>query len=438
MTEAAYERLERATAELEAPFALVDLDALWANADDLVRRAAPKPIRLASKSVRCRALQERVLARAGFAGTLAFTLPEALWLAAHGAEDLVVAYPTADRRALRALAALTAERPATRVTVMVDSVEQLDLIDRALGLTHGSRDGAPLRVCIDLDAGWWTLGGRVRVGAKRSPVHTPEQAAALARAILARDLRLVGIMSYEAQIAGLGDTPPGRPFRARAIRAIQALSARELAVRRAAAVAAVGETMAGVAVARGVNREAAIREIARGAREMTGGTSENVPAALEFVNGGGTGSLESTAAEPAVTEVTAGSGLYGPTLFDAYRAFTPRPAALFALPVVRRPGPGVVTALGGGYLASGPADQARLPRPHLPTGLRLDSQEGAGEVQTPLLGAAAATLAIGDRVYLRHAKAGELCERFASLHLLEGERIVDEVPTYRGEGQCFL
>jgi D-serine deaminase-like pyridoxal phosphate-dependent protein len=433
---AEFERLERATADLEAPFALVDLDALWANADDLVRRAAPKPIRLASKSVRCRALQERVLARAGFAGTLAFTLPEALWLAAHGAEDLVVAYPTADRRALRALAALTAERPATRVTVMVDSVEQLDLIDRALGLTHGSRDGAPLRVCIDLDAGWWTLGGRVRVGAKRSPVHTPEQAVALARAILARDLRLVGIMSYEAQIAGLGDTPSGRPFRARAIRAVQALSARELVARRAAAVVAVGETMAGVAVARGVNREAS-GETAQ-ARETRRGATGDVPGALEFVNGGGTGSLESTADEPAVTEVTAGSGLYGPTLFDAYRAFTPRPAALFALPVVRRPGPGVVTALGGGYLASGPADRARLPRPHLPAGLRLDSQEGAGEVQTPLLGAAAEELAIGDRVYLRHAKAGELCERFASLHLLEGERIVDEVPTYRGEGQCFL
>ena len=161
-------------------------------------------------------------------------------------------------------------------------------------------------------------------------------------------------------------------------------------------------------------------------------------ALLELVNGGGTGSLESTAAEAAVTEVTAGSGLYGPTLFDAYRAFAPRPAALFALPVVRRPGPGVVTALGGGYLASGPADRARLPQSHLPPGLRLDRQEGAGEVQTPLLGAAADGLSVGDRVYMRHAKAGELCERFASLYLLEGERIVEEVPTYRGEGQCFL
>jgi D-serine deaminase-like pyridoxal phosphate-dependent protein len=265
-------------------------------------------------------------------------------------------------------------------------------------------------VCIDIDAGWRALGGRLRVGAKRSPLHSAREAAGLARAILERQgLRLVGIMAYEAQIAGVGDTPPGNPLRGRAIRLVQERSARELAGRRAAIVMAVERVLA----------------------------DAGAPA-LEFVNGGGTGSLERTAAEPLVTEVAAGSGLYGPTLFDAYSAFTPRPAAMFALPIVRRPGPGVVTALGGGYLASGSGDGARLPSPHLPSGLRLDGQEGAGEVQTPLLGAAADDLAIGDRVYMRHAKAGELSERFLSLHLLEGERIVDEVPTYRGEGQCFL
>jgi D-serine deaminase-like pyridoxal phosphate-dependent protein len=210
-------------------------------------------------------------------------------------------------------------------------------------------------------------------------------------------------MAYEAQIAGLGDRPPGKPLLGMALRALQRASARELAGRRAAIVAAVREV-----------------------------------APLELVNGGGTGSIELTAAEPAVTEVAAGSGLYGPTLFDAYSRFTPRPAALFALPVVRRPGRGVVTALGGGYLASGSGDRARLPRPVLPADLYLDGREGAGEVQTPLLGAAADALAIGDRVWLRHAKAGELCEHFTELHLIEGDRIVETVPTYRGEGQCFL
>jgi D-serine deaminase-like pyridoxal phosphate-dependent protein len=435
------ERLERATATLEPPFAVVDLDALWANAADLERRAAPKPIRLASKSVRCRALQERVLERPGFAGTLAYTLPEALWLAGHGFEDILVAYPTTDRRALRRLVRLGAERPLARVTVMVDSAAHLDLLERALeecgapdaaappssfpasacAFTQAApppappgrslvqaAPAAPLRVCLELDTGLWAARGRVRIGARRSPLHTPEQALLLARDVCARPhLRLVGVMAYEALIAGLGDAAPhgGLPARARAlaVRLLQATSARELAPRRAAAVAAV-----------------------------------RAVAALEFVNGGGTGSLHLTSREDAVTEVAAGSGLYGPGLFDAYRAFRPRPAALFALPVMRRPGPGVATVLGGGYLASGPLDRARLPRPHLPSGLRLDPREGAGEVQTPLLGSRADTLAVGDRVWLRHAKAGELCEHFNTLHLLAGDRLVEEVPTYRGEGHCFL
>src|SRR4051794_39906171 len=393
-----YERLERACGDLDAPFALVDLDALWANAADMVRRAADKPIRLASKSVRCRELQSRVLARDGFAGTLSFTLPEALWLAGRGFDDLVVAYPTTNRVALRELAHGPGRE---RIAIMVDSVAQLDVVDAAAGSPE-SRDD--VQVCLDVDAGWAPLGGRVRIGAKRSPIRTPAAAAELAREVAGRTgFRLVGLMAYEAQIAGVGDRPPGRPLMGLALRAVQGLSARELAARRAEVVAAVREV-----------------------------------APLRFVNGGGTGSIERPGAEAAVTEVAAGSGLYGPTLFDAYRVFSPRPAAMFALPVARKPARSIATALGGGYLASGAGDRARLPSPHLPPGLRLDRQEGAGEVQTPLLGPRAAALSVGDRVYFRHAKAGELCERFPSLHLVEGDRIVEEVPTYRGEGHCFL
>ncbi len=387
--------MERATGTLDPPFAVVDLDAFWHNAGDLVRRASGKPIRLASKSVRCRDLQERVLRTQGWIGTLAFTLPEALWLASCGFDDLVVAYPTTHRAALRELA----QRDDDRVTIMIGSVEQLDLIDAIV-----AERAAPLRVCLDIDAGWWPLDGRVRVGAKRSPVHDPGDAAALARAVAGRKgFRLVGVMAYEAQIAGVGDAPPRRPLRAAALRAIQARSARELADRRAAVVRAV-----------------------------------EAVAPLDFVNGGGTGSIERTARESAVTEVAAGSGLLAPTLFDAYRSFRPRPATLFALAVVRKPTPGAATVLGGGYLASGAGDDARLPSPYLPARLKLDRREGAGEVQTPLLGTGAGTLRVGDRVYFRHAKAGELCERFDRLFLIEGDRIVEEVPTYRGEGRCFL
>ncbi|HEY1621229.1 MAG TPA: alanine racemase [Streptosporangiaceae bacterium] len=379
---------------------MVDLAALRVNAAAMTRRAGGTPMRLASKSVRCRAVIERVLAMPGFRGVLAFTLPEALWLAASGtSDDIVVAYPTTDLRALAALAGDAAA--AAVIAVMVDCAEHLDLIERAVATVA---DPAPVRVSIDIDAGYVALGGRLRAGARRSPVRTPGQAAALAAAITARPaLRLAGMMAYEGQIAGVGDNPPGRPFYARAVRLMQRRSVAELAGRRAAIVAAV-----------------------------------RAVAPLEFVNGGGTGSLESTSAESAVTEIGAGSGLYHPRLFDAYRAFSGAPAALFALPVVRRPSPGVVTALGGGYLASGPGNASRLPIPHLPAGLALDRDEGAGEVQTPLLGAAADGLAIGDRAWFRHAKAGELCERFAELHLIDGDAVVETVPTYRGEGKTFL
>jgi D-serine deaminase-like pyridoxal phosphate-dependent protein len=380
--------LETATLGLEPPFAAIDLDAFDCNGRDLMRRAGGVPLRLASKSLRVRALQERAL-KAGFCGTLCFTLPEALWLASLGWDDLVVAYPTVDRTALRELAAFR-----DRVTLMVDCREHLDLI--------AASGSGPVKVCIDVDAGWRLPGGFMTIGAKRSPLHDPLQVTEFAREIVARqELVLDGLMAYEGQIAGVGDRPPGRPLLRLALPVVQALSGRELARRRAEIVDAV-------------------RSIAP----------------LRFVNGGGTGSIERTAAEPAVTEVAAGSGLFGPTLFDAYRAFKPRPAAYFALPVVRKPTPKIATALGGGYIASGPPGRDRLPRPVIPSGLKLDALEGAGEVQTPLLGAA--SLRVGDRVFFRHAKAGELCERFDVVHLVSGGEVVDAVPTYRGEGKTFL
>jgi D-serine deaminase-like pyridoxal phosphate-dependent protein len=355
-----------AIAGVSGPVATIDVDALRYNALDLVVRSAGVPIRVASKSIRVRDVLDGALALAGYRGILAFTLPEALWLA-ETHDDIVMGYPTADRDALARLAA--DEAAAARITLMVDDLAQLDLIDAVV--PAGSRP--PLRIAIDADASWRApvLG---HIGVRRSPVHDAAEVTRLAHGIVARDgFRLVGLMMYE------------------------------LVERRSAIVAALGQV-----------------------------------APLEFVNGGGTGSLETTAADLAVTETTAGSGLLAGHLFDGYRAFTPAPAAAFALEVVRKPTADIATVLGGGWIASGPAVASRQPLPVWPEGLRTLAREGSGEVQTPLQGEAARGLKVGDRVWFRHAKSGELAERVDRYHLTQADRIVGEAPTYRGEGKTFL
>ncbi|MBF6210922.1 amino acid deaminase/aldolase [Nocardia puris] len=382
--------LHAATAELDPPLAALDLTALRANAADLARRAGGVPIRVASKSVRCRAILETVLgagltADGGFAGIMSYSLREAIWLVGLGARDVLLGYPSVDRAALAELAA--DETLLDSITLMVDDVDQLDFIRTAVG-----SDRVHPRVCLDVDASLRI--GPVHLGVRRSPVRSPDQAAALARAALERGFRVVGVMTYEAQIAGLPDSNI-------AVRLVKRASAAEITKRRRAVVDAV--------------------------RSVTG--------PLEIVNSGGSGSIEVSVVDPDVTEVTAGSGLYVPTLFDHYRAFTPRPALFFATSVLRKPAPSIATVFAGGYIASGPAGPTRVPKPVWPNGLRLIGTEGAGEVQTPLK--AAAELRIGDRVWFRHAKAGELCERFDEVHLVESDGSRVTVPTYRGEGKNF-
>lgn len=382
-----------AVASISGPVATIDLDALRYNALDLVVRSSGVPIRVASKSIRVREVLDASLRVAGYRGILAFTLPEALWLAeVH--DDVVLGYPTADRDAIARLAA--DEEAAARITLMVDDLAQLDLVDAVV--PPSARPA--LRVAIDADASWRApvLG---HIGVRRSPVHDAAEVARLARGIVARDgFRLVGLMMYEAQIAGQpDDTGSGDAV----IRWMQGRSRHELVDRRGAIVSA-------------------LRQIAP----------------VEFVNGGGTGSLETTAADLAVTETTAGSGLLAGHLFDGYRAFTPAPAAAFALEVVRKPTADIATVLGGGWIASGPPVASRQPLPVWPQGLRTLSREGAGEVQTPLQGDAARTLRVGDRVWFRHAKSGELAERMDRYHLTRGADLVGEAVTYRGEGKSFL
>ncbi|UQE75785.1 alanine racemase [Gordonia sp. PP30] len=393
-----------ARAGLDSPVLALDLGALEHNIADLRRRAGGVPIRIASKSLRVRSVIDDVLARDGFAGVLAFDVDEARWLATEsGVTDVLLGYPSVRRTALAEL--LADDVAAARVTLLIDDPAQLDVLDAVAA--PSSRP--VVRVAIDLDASLTALGDRVHLGVRRSPVHSIDQIRHLARTITERPgFTLVGVMSYEAQVAGLGNGVPGKALMNTAIRAVQSVSMTELRHRRGKAIAAVREY-----------------------------------ADLEFVNAGGTGSLEETARDSAVTDIAVGSGLFGGHLFDTYRHFQPAPALSFGLDVVRRPSPDYATCAGGGWIASGPPGPDRLPKPVWPQGLSYVGTEAAGEVQTPLRGEGVAHLRIGDRVWFRHTKSGEPCERSSRVALIgrdsSGEaEVVDVIPTYRGEGKCFL
>lgn len=391
-------------AGLDAPVLALDRSALEHNAAHLLRRASGVPIRIASKSLRVRSVVADLATRPGFHGVLAYDLAEAHWLATTtDIADILVGYPTVRRDALAAF--VTDEVATSRVTLLVDSVDQLDIVD----FVAPPASRRPVRVALDLDASYRLLGGRVHVGVRRSPVHSRREALDLARTVAARDgFDLVGVMSYEAQVAGVANRVPGRAAMNKVVSLMQRRSMAELRRRRGKVIAE-------------------LRELAD----------------LEFVNGGGTGSLEETARDRSVTDIAAGSGLFGGHLFDGYAHFRPAPALAFGLDVVRRPARDIVTCAGGGWIASGPPGADRLPKPVWPRGLDYLGAEAAGEVQTPLRGRAASALAVGDRVWFRHTKSGEVCERARQVAVIDlddaGRAVVTEViPTYRGEGKCFL
>ncbi|MFI8693436.1 alanine racemase [Dietzia maris] len=382
--------LRVATADLDAPLAALYLPSLRANVDDLRRRAGGTRIRVASKSVRSRGVLREVLGDRlrgddSVRGIMAYSLDEALWLVESGCDDVLMGYPTVDRSALGRLG--SDPQALERVTLMIDHPRQLEIAREA------GASGA--RVCIDVDCSLRL--GPVHLGVRRSPLRGPDDVEPLVRRAVATGFRVVGAMFYEAQVAGVPDDVPG-------IGVVKRLSMRRL----------------------------------RDVRPAVASTIESITGTPpEIINSGGSGSVAESAGAPAVTEVTAGSGLYVPGLFDAYRTFTPRPALLFALPAVRTPARGLTTFLYGGYVASGVPGRDRLPVPAAPAGLRYLGREGAGEVQTPVRG----QVPIGERAWWRHAKAGELCERFDTLHVVDetadGPAVVDRWPTYRGEGKCF-
>ncbi len=397
MTEATYAYYREALRGRCMPLAFVDLDRFDANADAVLARAGVKPVCVASKSIRCVPLLNRLFARSPrFRAAMAFSLREAVFLARNGIDRrILVAYPAWGELEHADLA--NALRVGAQISLMVDCADHVDRLEQ-----FGAKNGVRVSACIDVDMASVYPG--LYFGVRRSSVRTPEQALALLeRSRAGAHVAIEGLMGYEAQVAGLADRVPGERIRGAVLRFLK---------RRSIATAAARRTAIACALAK-------------------------AGCALAFVNGGGTGSIESTAADASVTEVTAGSAFFAPASFDHFSGFKHLPAAGYAIEITRSPAPGIFTCQAGGYVASGSSGLGQWPRPYLPEGARLLAQEGAGEVQTPIAYDGPERLAIGDPIFMRHAKAGELCERFDRLFLISSGTVVDEAATYRGEGQCF-
>lgn len=379
------------------PLAYIDMNMLDENIEAILKRAGKTKIRIASKSVRCTEILRYILDyNPQFEGLMTFTVKESLFLAEQGFDNLLLGYPCVNSSDIEQL--ILANKAGKIIIPMVDKEEHLQIIEQM-----AKKHNYVQSVCVDIDMS--THFPMLYFGVYRSSVNSLPKFKQFADTVLKYpNIKLTGIMGYEAQIAGLGDKNPYAGPKNKVIKLLQQKSIKDLASRRKA--------IYDYAVNNGFE--------------------------ITLVNGGGTGSITSTIEEKHITEVTVGSGFYSPTLFDYYSTFKFNPAAGFALEITRKPTSKIFTLAGGGYVASGSAGKEKLPSPYLPKGVKLIENEGTGEVQTPFEYIGTENLQIGDPILFRHAKAGELCERFNQIHLIKNGKIENAVPTYRGQGQCFL
>lgn len=390
-----YNDYKKIFSSVHPPFAYVDMNLLDINIDSVIKRSGSKKIRIATKSIRSIEMLKYIQKKLGesFNGYMCFSAEEAVWLSESGLDNLLVAYPSLDIESLKKISKLS--QNGKKIYLMVDSVEHINFLNNLE--TEGN-----LSLCLDLDLSTYFPG--LNFGVFRSPLRESDDFDKLVDIITeSQRLDIKGLMGYEAQIAGVTDNQSNRGIMNFVISLLKKISLRKIPK----------------------IREKYLKRL----------EEENI--SLDFVNGGGTGSMESTREELGVTEIAVGSGFYAPGLFDSYKNFRHEPAAGFALEVVRRPKANIYTCFAGGYVASGSCGIDKVPKPYLPQNCSLIKNEMAGEVQTPVIYTGPEEIKIGSQIYFRHAKAGELCERFNDLVLIKDGVIESEVKTYRGDGKSF-
>lgn len=378
------------------PLAILDLDQLYNNIQVNIQRSKGKNIRIASKSIRSTEILKLIQKENDqFKGIMSYHAMEAIHLSKAGFKDILLGYPLADQVLIRKIGEELKNNPS--ICLMVDCPYHLELIQK-----EGEKLGVIFPVCIDIDLSIQFPG--VFFGVKRSPINNKEKLIRLLSYLKKQNaIRLDGLMGYEAQIAGLADNAKEYGIKNNIIQLLKKWSIPKINNWRKEAVNIIKKE--------GFN--------------------------LKFINGGGTGSVHSTVEDPVVTEVTIGSGFFNPHLFDNYQNFQLEPSLLFGIQIVRIPKKGTFTCHGGGFIASGGIEKLKAPKVHLPKYGKLDKNEGAGEVQTPVIYNNDIELNIGDPIFFRHAKSGELCERFNDLIMIKDHKITNRAKTYRGEGLSF-
>jgi len=385
------------------PSMIVDLDCLDENIGNISKNIskADKKIRIATKSIRVPDVIKYIQKKGGsnFQGLMCYSMEEAKFLSSLGFDDLLIAYPTFSFNDIEIFFSLT--QAGTHVVSMVDCVDHVKAIEKFWN-RFSSDNNYKAKICIDVDMSYRPAG--LHLGVYRSPIRTFEQFKELFEKIREiENIEISGIMGYEAQIAGMGDRNPFSPILNPAKRFIKYRSAQDVYKKREA--------------------------IHRYLQE------ENFE--IDFYNGGGSGSLLSTSKEPWITEVTVGSGFLQSHLFDYYRDNMSLPAFCFALQVTRNPEHGYYTCKSGGFIASGETSLDKSPIPFLPEGMKMVGNEGFGEVQTPIRYIGSEEIHLGDPLFFRSAKAGEIAEHFKEYILIRNNEIIDRVPTYRGLDLCF-
>lgn len=379
---------------LEHPFAWLDLNALDFNIQYVNRACKTKPVRIATKSVRSvDALKyiERNLDNCS--GFMTYTAAETLYLIENNLDHLLIGYPVMEKQSVKKL--ILKIKEGKDVTFMVDCEQHIQFLHQLAEEVDVS-----VQVCIDLNVS--ADYSILYFGTKRSPLTTIEKLQSFLQTLKKYPLiQVVGAMGYDAQIAGVTDHFDNS-LKSKFVQQLKKRSEQSVRSFRQHAVSLIKAQWP-----------------------------------LAFVNGGGSGSMTYSFAQRDVTEITVGSAFYAPALFDRYTSLKLQPAAGFACRVVRQFSDDTFVLHGGGYIASGSIGKDKQPVFLEKNRFSFSNLEGAGEVQSPIIDKEK-HLQVGDTVMLRHAKAGELCERFQTLHTFREGKYFGPYKTYRGDGQCFL